>query len=244
LTVQEKEARSHRHHYDNLNGNDLKPLLREQFRPFLKASGFRRVSDSLSVRIVEPHYVHCLRLSFSSVYAGRFHVRGGIALDMLPMSDGSEFNLKRLSVDTDCLLTNDITLPNGNPEFDNGKNLEEAAETIEYLIASVGDFDREYFSRFEHFPEPLSGFGIDFVRNLDASIRNGKRSTYGSWGATIEMLTFRLALVHRFLENIPTSRQVLEYLLANLELCALKEKCGRLLREMERSPARRRRTNG
>jgi hypothetical protein len=28
------------------------------------------VSDSLSVRVVETHYVHCLRLDFSSVFPG------------------------------------------------------------------------------------------------------------------------------------------------------------------------------
>jgi hypothetical protein len=88
LSEAQKDARYRNFHFVNLKGKDLKPLIKDRFRPFLKSKGFDKVSDSLSVRMAEPHYVHCLRLDFSSVYLGRFFVRAGIAIDFLPLAAG------------------------------------------------------------------------------------------------------------------------------------------------------------
>jgi hypothetical protein len=244
LSERQKEARFHNYHFVNLKGKDLKPLLRDKFRPVLKANGFSRVSDSLSVRVVEPHYVHCLRLDFSSVYPGRFFVRAGIALDILPLSDWSEFTRKRLNVDSDCLFTKDITLPTGNPEFDNGTNLAEASETIDYLISCFRDFDRDYFNQFVRFPVPLGALGVDFVRDLAAVMTSNSESEYGICGATIRLFTLRLALVHRFLGKTLPSRKLLEYGLANYELFDLKRRYEQLLREVRGGSSNRRPTSG
>ncbi|MBI3862588.1 MAG: hypothetical protein HY290_11915 [Planctomycetia bacterium] len=232
LSESQKEERYHNFHFVNLKGTDLKPLLRDKFRPVLKTSGFGRISDSLAIRVVEPHYVHCLQLTFSSKQAGRFFVRGGIALDFLPLSKGSEFTPKGLRLDTDCLFTKDMTLPNGNPEFDNGTDLAEADQTIDYLVSSFRDFDRDYFSRFVHFPSPLDSLGVDFVRNFASLIARNSASEYGTWGATEKLFTLRLAMVHVFLGNTSPSRQLLEYGLANYELLGLKTRYEQLLREL------------
>lgn len=224
LTEREKDARFHKYHFENLKGKDLKPLLRDKFRPVLKANGFNRVSDSLSIRIVEPHYIHCLQIHFSSLSQGRFYVRAGIALNMLPLSDWSEFNPKRLNVDADCLFTKDLTLPNGNPAFDNGTNLTEAEETIRYLTACFTDFDRVYFGQFANFPAPIDSLGVEFVERLTMLMRDNLESEYGSCGATIELFTLRLALLHGLLGNAPESRKLAEYGLANYELYDLKNK--------------------
>jgi hypothetical protein len=236
LTEEEKESRYHNYHFVNLKGRDLKPLIKDLFRPVLKASGFNRVSDSLSVRVIEPHYVHCLQISFSSVYAGRFFVRAGVAIDVLPQSDWTAFSVKRINVDTDCLFTKNLTLPNGNPEFDNGTNSEEAAETIRYLISSFKDFDREYFGQFSSFPAPIDGLGVEFVQSLSKLMQNNSESEFGTWGATKPFFTLRLALIHQFLGNTRNARQLAEYGFANFELWDLKSRYEQLLCDIVDGP--------
>jgi hypothetical protein len=227
LTEPQKEARFKAYHFENLKAKDVKPLLREKFRPVLKASGFSRVSDSLSVRVVEPHYVHCLRLDFSATFLGRFFMRAGIATDVLPLSDWTSFNTKRLQLDADCLFTQDVTLSNGNPEFDNGNNLAEAHETIEYLIASFQQFDHDYFGRFRRFPDPLDRLDVEFVRNAPVV----ERTDYGM--CSLNVFTLRLAMVHNFLGNTRQCQELLEYGLAHYKLHALKARYEQLLAELK-----------
>jgi hypothetical protein len=238
LTERQKEQRFHNYQIANLKAGDVKPLIKERFHPVLKEHGFSRASDSLSFRVAQPHYVHYLRLDFSAVYQGRFYVRAGIALDFLPLSDWSAFNAKRVSLDTDCLFCKDVTLPNGNPEFDNGTKLDEANETIDRLIASFRGFDRDYFQQFTHFPEPLDVLNSKFVRRMSESIEQELTPKFGIWGATVEMFTLRLALIHSFIGNASLKRELIEYGLANYELFDLKRRYEELLRDLRRGSGR------
>ena len=232
LSESQKDERFHNYHYVNLKAKNLRPLLREKFNPVLKSCGFSRTSDTLFSRKVEPHYVHCLRLSFSSKSPGRFIVKAGVALDILPLSDWSAFEMTRLSLDSDCLFTTNVLLSNGNPEFDNGTDLVEANETINYLISSFKDFDLNYFSQFDHFPKPIDRLEVEFVQRISALVSKNSISEYGRFGATIQFLTLRLALIHKFLGNTKSSRKLLEFGLSNHELFSLKSRYKDLLQSL------------
>lgn len=234
LTDRQKVERFHRYHFINLKAKDLKPLLKNKFHPVLKAKGFSKVSDSLSVRLVPPHYVHCVRIAFDSVYAGRFFVRAGIALDFLPLSNWTRFNLKRLNLDTDCVFTKNVRLANGHPEFDNGANATEATKTIEYLISAFKNTERDYFNRFMQFPEPFAALDVNFMRSFPSLTKNELESEYGSWGPTEAFFTLRLAMIHEFVGNKQACRQLLEYGLANYQLFDLKKRYERLLNRVKK----------
>ena len=232
LSERQREQRFDRFHRRSLKAKDLQPLLRGRFRPILRKCGFIQASESLSHRAVEPHYVHFLRLCFSAVFPGRFFVRAGIALDFLPLSDWTAFDPKRVSLDVDCLFTKEVTLPNGNPEFDNGINLAEANETIDYLIVAFKRFDRDYFQKFKRFPAPVEALGVDFVRRLTKLVEQNSESEFGVNGATVEFFTLRLALIQKFLGHMSKARKLLEYGLACYELFDLKKRYSKLLRDL------------
>ncbi len=232
LTQAEKNERFHRYHFVNLKATDVKPLLADRFRPILKAAGFRRLSDSLSARLVHPHYVHCFRVSFSAVSPGRLFVTAGIALDLLPLSDWSAFTLTRINPDTDCLFTTPVTLPNGNPEFDSGASQTEALETIDQLTAAFMSVERGYFQKFIAFPEPVGSLSVRDVLALHAEVNANHVSQYGRCGATIEFFTLRLALLQRHLGNAAASRALLEHGLKNYQLYDLGKRYRALLGEM------------
>lgn len=213
LTPEQREERLHAYHRANLGAPEVRPILRSVFEPFAASLGFRRAATTLLVRRVEPHYVHAVSIVFRGKTPGRFYVKLGVAVDFL-LHDNA-FELKAFNFDTDCLFLQTLRLPTGTPEFDNGTTVEEATETVQLLNTVFATAEQSYFSRFNAFPDPLATFGVPELQKLESAVHSGVDHEFGRWGATVHMLAYRIALVHRFIGNIAHARDVAEYAAAN-----------------------------
>jgi hypothetical protein len=212
LSPAERQERLERYHSQNITAKQLRPLLNLRFRPVLKQQGFQRATDSLSFRTTAAPYVHFISIRFSSTFPGRFHVKAGIALDFLPMSLTIPFNPKKVELDSDCLFTTFIALPNGNHDIDNGRNEAEAHETIDVLLEAFAHFEASYFRhKFSAFPEPVNGLGIPFIEEITRLVKRNEESSFGSWGATEVLFVYRLALIHKRLSNYATALSLVQY---------------------------------
>jgi len=212
LSPAERQERIERYHSQNITAKQLRPLLNLRFRPVLKQLGFLRATESLLFRTTAAPYVHFIAIRFSSTFPGRFHVKAGIALDFLPTFLMSSFNPKKVELDGDCLFTTLIKLPNGNHDFDNGRNETEAHETIDVLLEAFTQFEASYFKqKFSAFPEPVNSLGGPFVEELTNLVRRNEESSFGTWGATDVLFVYRLALIHKRIGNYATALSLIQY---------------------------------
>jgi hypothetical protein len=235
LSAAELKERIDRYHFQNITAKQLRPLLSRRFRPVLKQHGFQRANDALSFRLTASPYVHFVSVSFSSKFPGRFQAKAGIALDFLPIADNITFDAKKVCLDSDCLFTTHLVLPNGNPEFDNGRSEAEANETIDMLLNAFTQFDESYFQKkFSRFPTPLDRLGVRFVEKLARLVEKDEESQYGGWGATDTLFVYRLALIHRHLGKNSEALSLVEYGLSKLSLYSLKPLYDKLRRELKK----------
>ena len=197
-----KEGESYSSPTLSMKSADFKKYYNKLINPFLKSIGFKCNGFKATL---ESDTLHKIVSYDTSKFGGYGQITVAVHPKKLPTKD--DYPLDASPLIYHYLFSKQLTLPNGNEDFELGWTEEHVTETCSYMLAAIKEQAPLFFNQFSNFPLPFTEVeSANFETKLNFFLENF-RMYYDSKGRW----TLTLARIHSVYGNKESAAAMAKY---------------------------------